>query len=504
MELSHSLALGAQVAFSTQSLGCCLLGVALGTLTGALPGLGAMAVIAMLLPMIPALGATQALILLAGVYYGAQYAGSTAAILINVPGEPTSAVTTIDGYQMARQGRARAALSIATLGSFFAGCIGTVMIVLMAAPLAELAFHFGAAEYFALMVLGLVGAVVLASGSLLKGLSMTLLGLLLAQVKVDALSGTARFSFGLAPLATPQGIGLGVLALGLFAVGEIVAHLASLPQPAPEALPPADGAGLTARDAREAWPSVLRGTVLGSVLGLLPGDGAALASFMAYTMEKRAVLAPRVPFGRGAVQGVAAPESANNAGAQSAFIPLLMLGVPPNAVMALLVGAMLLEGVQPGPDVMATHPAVFWGLVVSMWLGNAMLVLLNVPVVRWWSRLLALPYGWLFPAALVVCALGAYGPKGSAFQVELMALAALAGYVFRKLDCDIAPLLLGFVMAPLMEDHLRRMLLLSDGNWSALIARPLSAGLLFAAVVLIVLAAVPAIRSRRREAFHDD
>jgi TctA family transporter len=505
MELSHSLALGLHAAFSAASIGCCVLGVTLGTLIGALPGLGPMAVIAMLLPMIRALEPTQALILLAGVYYGAQYAGSTAAILINVPGEPTSAVTAIDGHQMARQGRARSAMAVATLGSFFAGCVGTAMIVVLAAPLTEIAFRFGAPEYLSLMVLGLVGAVVLASGSLLKGLAMTLLGLLLAQVNVDALSGVPRFSFGLAPLATPEGLGFGVMALGLFAVGEVLVHLGRASAPA-ELAPPAAGGGEwpTRRDLAEATPSVLRGTVLGTLLGWLPGGGAALASFIAYGVEKQVVRAPRIAFGRGAVQGVAAPEAANNAGAQSAFIPLLALGIPPNAVMALLAGALLLKGVRPGPDVMSAHPLLFWGLVASMWLGNALLVLLNLPVVRLWARLLTLPYRWLFPAAIVVCAVGAYGLKGSAFQVELVALVALAGYGLQRLGCDPAPLLLGYVMQPLIEDNLRRTLLLSGGDWRVLLGRPLSAGLLFCAVVLIVVAAVPAIRSRREEAFHED
>ncbi|HEX7439125.1 MAG TPA: tripartite tricarboxylate transporter permease [Caldimonas sp.] len=502
MDLLNNLALGFGVAFTLQNLLYAFFGAVLGTLIGVLPGIGPVATIAMLLPSIYTLDATPALIMLAGIYYGAQYGGSTTAILINVPGESSSVVTAIDGYQMARQGRAGAALSVAALGSFFAGCVGTVIIAAFAPPLTELAFKFGPAEYFSLMVLGLIGAVVLASGSLLKAISMIILGLLLAQINTDVISGTARYSFDVPELT--DGIGFVVIAMGVFGFGEIISNLGQPAEHREVFTSKVKGLWPTLQDFKEAWPSVLRGTALGSILGVLPGGGALLASFASYTMEKKMTRNPRIPFGKGAIQGVAGPESANNAGAQTSFIPMLTLGIPPNAVMALMVGAMTIKGIQPGPQVMTSNPQLFWGLIASMWVGNAMLVILNLPLIGIWIKLLTVPYRFLFPAITLFCCIGVYTLSNSTFDVYMTALFALIGYVFYKLSCESAPLLLGFILGPMMEENLRRALLLSRGDWATFIIRPLSAGLLIAAAMMIVVVMLPSIRSKREVAFHEE
>src|SRR5678815_3437961 len=362
MDLLHNLSLGFGVAFTFQNVIYAFFGCVLGTLIGVLPGIGPVATIAMLLPSIYSLDATPALIMLAGIYYGAQYGGSTTAILINVPGESSSVVTAIDGYQMARQGRAGAALATAGLGSFFAGTVGTMVIAAFAPPLTELAFKFGPAEYFSLMVLGLIGAVVLASGSLLKAISMIILGLLLAQINTDVISGTARYSFDIPELT--DGIGFVTIAMGVFGFGEIIANLGQPAEHREVFTKDVKGLWPTKKDFQQAWPAVMRGTALGSILGVLPGGGALLSAFASYTMEKKLTKNPRVPFGKGAIQGVAGPESANNAGAQTSFIPMLTLGIPPNAVMALMVGAMTIKGIQPGPQVMTSNPQLFWGCLL--------------------------------------------------------------------------------------------------------------------------------------------
>jgi TctA family transporter len=501
MDLLHNLGIGFGVAFTLQNLLYAFFGCMLGTLIGVLPGIGPVATIAMLLPSTYALDATPALIMLAGIYYGAQYGGSTTAILINVPGESSSVVTAIDGYQMARQGRAGAALATAALGAFFAGCVGTIIIAAFAPPLTELAFKFGPAEYFSLMVLGLIGAVVLASGSLLKAIAMIILGLLLAQVNTDVISGTARYSFDIPQLT--DGIGFVVIAMGVFGFGEIISNLGQPAEHREVFTKEVKGLWPNRRDFLEAWPSVLRGTALGSVLGVLPGGGALLASFAAYTVEKKVTRNPRVPFGKGAIQGVAGPESANNAGAQTSFIPMLTLGIPPNAVMALMIGAMTIKGIQPGPQVMASNPHLFWGLVASMWVGNLMLVVLNLPLIGIWIRLLSVPYRFLFPAIVVFCCIGLYTLNNDNFDVYMAALFALVGYVFHKLRCEPAPLLLGFILGPMMEENLRRALLLARGNWLIFGTRPLSAALLIAAAALIVVVALPTIGKRREQAFQD-
>ena len=457
---------------------------------------------AMLLPISFKLAPESALILLAGIYYGAQYGGSTTAILINVPGESSSVVTTIDGYQMARQGRAGAALATAALGSFFAGCVGTVIIAAFAPPLTELAFKFGPAEYFSLMVLGLIVAVVLASGSLLKAIAMIILGLLLAQVNTDVISGTARYSFDVPELT--DGIGFVVIAMGVFGFGEIIANLGQPAEHREVFTKEVKGLWPNRRDFLEAWPSVLRGTALGSVLGVLPGGGALLASFASYTVEKKVTRNPRIPFGKGAIQGVAGPESANNAGAQTSFIPMLTLGIPPNAVMALMVGAMTIKGIQPGPQVMTSNPQLFWGLIASMWVGNAMLVILNLPLIGMWIKLLTVPYRFLFPAITLFCCIGVYTLNNSTFDVYMTALFALIGYLFYKLGVEPAPLLLGFILGPMMEENLRRALLLSRGDWTTFVTRPLSSGLLIAAALLIVIVSLPSISKRREVAFAED
>ena len=500
MDLIHNLGIGFGVALTLTNLAYALFGAVLGTLIGVLPGLGPVATIAMLLPSIYSLDATPALIMLAGIYYGAQYGGSTTAILINVPGESSSVVTAIDGYQMARQGRAGAALSVAALGSFFAGCVGTVVIAAFAPPLTELAFQFGPQEYFSLMVLGLIGAVVLASGSLIKAICMILLGLLLGQINTDVISGVARYSFDIPELT--DGIGFVVIAMGVFGFGEIIANLGTPAEHREVFTKAVKGLWPTRKDFKEAAPAVLRGTALGSILGVLPGGGALLSSFASYTVEKKLAKDPS-RFGKGAIQGVAGPESANNAGAQTSFIPMLTLGIPPNAVMALMVGAMTIKGIQPGPQVMTSNPTLFWGLIASMWIGNLMLIVLNLPLIGIWIKLLTVPYRILFPAIVVFCCIGLYTLNNNNFDVYMAALFSLIGYVFYKLKCEPAPLLLGFILGPMMEEHLRRALLLSRGDWTTFATRPLSAGLLLAALAMVVVVALPTMSKKREVAFQD-
>ncbi len=502
MDLINNLTLGFSVAFTLNNMMYAFFGALLGTLIGVLPGLGPVATIAMLLPSIYALDAAPALIMLAGIYYGAQYGGSTTAILINVPGESSSVVTAIDGYQMARHGRAGAALSAAGLGSFFAGCVGTVIIAAFAPPLTELAFKFGPAEYFSLMTLGLIGAVVLASGSLIKAISMIILGLLLAQINTDVISGVARYSFDVPELT--DGINFVVIAMGIFGFGEIIANLGQPEEDREVFTKDVKGLWPTKQDFKDAWPAVLRGTALGSVLGVLPGGGALLASFAAYTLEKKTKgRVGEVPFGKGNIRGVAGPEAANNAGAQTSFIPMLTLGIPPNAVMALMVGAMTIKGIQPGPQVMTSNPELFWGLIASMWVGNAMLIILNLPLIGIWIKLLTVPYRYLFPAITLFCCIGVYSLNNNTFDVFLTALFAVIGYGFYKLSCEPAPLLLGFILGPMMEENLRRALLLSRGDWSTFVTRPLSGALLGAALLMIIIVMLPSIKNKREEAFKD-
>jgi putative tricarboxylic transport membrane protein len=500
MDIISNLSMGFGVAFTAQNLLYAFFGCVLGTLIGVLPGLGPIATIAMLLPSVYALDAVPAIIMVAGIYYGAQYGGSTTAILINVPGESSSVVTAIDGYQMARQGRAGAALAVAGLGSFFAGCVGTVAIAAFGPPLAGLALKFGPTGYFSLMVLGLVGAVVLASGSLIKAVAMIVLGLLLSMVSADEMTGLARYSFGVPELS--DGIGVVVVAMGLFGFGEIIANLGQKPEHREVFTKDVKGLWPTRQDFKDSWPAVLRGTALGSILGVLPGGGALLASFAAYSVEKK-VAGKSGNFGKGDIRGVAGPESANNAGAQTSFIPVLTLGIPTNAVMALIVSVLTIKGFQPGPEVMTKSPQLFWGLVASMWVGNAMLIILNLPLIGIWIKLLTVPYRYLFPAITLFCCIGVYTLNGSNFDVYLTALFAFLGYVFYKLKCEPAPLLLGFILGQVMEGHLGRALRISRGEWSTFVTNPLSLGLLLVAAVLLVIVLLPSISAKRKEAFQD-
>ena len=503
MDLINNLALGFGVAFTAQNLMYAFVGCLLGTLIGVLPGIGPLATIAMLLPATYALPPVSALIMLAGIYYGAQYGGSTTAILVNLPGESSSVVTVIDGYQMARNGRAGPALAAAGLGSFFAGCVGTLILAAFAAPLTELAFKFGPAEYFSLMILGLIGAVVLASGSLLKAIAMIVLGLLLGMVGTDVNSGVARFSFDILELT--DGIGFIVIAMGVFGYGEIISNLSKHESEREVFTANVTGLMPTKEDFKNMVPAVLRGTALGSLLGILPGGGAVMASFAAYTLEKKTKLKPgEVPFGKGNIRGVASPEAANNAGSQTSFIPLLTLGIPPNAVMALMVGAMTIHNIQPGPQVMTSNPELFWGLIASMWIGNLMLVILNLPLIGIWIKLLSVPYRWLFPAIVLFCAVGVYSTNNNTFDIWMVAIFGAIGYAFIKLGAEPAPLLLGFILGPMMEEYLRRALLLSRGDWTVFITRPLSASLLAMAVLLLIVVLMPSVKAKREEAFVED
>src|SRR4051812_47950041 len=500
MDLISNLAFGFSVAVTPMNLLLCLIGAVVGTLIGVLPGIGPLATIAMLLPITFGLPPVGALIMLAGIYYGAQYGGSTTSILINIPGESSSVVTALDGHQMAKQGRAGPALAIAAIGSFIAGCFSTVLVAALGVPLTALALKFGPAEYFSLMVLGLVFAVVLAKGSVLKAVAMVMLGLLLSCVGSDIETGQSRMAFDIPELA--DGIGFVTVAMGVFGYAEIMRNLE---QEESRDIVSAKITGLwpTMKDLKDSSGAIARGTILGSILGILPGGGAVIAAFAAYTFEKKISKNPE-RFGRGAIEGVAAPESANNAAAQTSFIPLLTLGIPPNAVMALMVGAMTIHGIVPGPQVMTKQPDLFWGLICSMWIGNLMLVVINLPLVGLWVSLLRVPYRMLFPAILIFCAIGVYSINNSPTDVVISALFGAVGYWLGKHDFEAAPMLLAFVLGPLMEENLRRAMLIARGDVTVFFTRPISSVLLIISILLLVLAALPMIRAKREVVFVEE
>jgi putative tricarboxylic transport membrane protein len=500
MDLLANLGLGFETALSPVNLLYCFVGVLLGTLVGVLPGIGPTATIAMLLPITFSFEPVTALIMLAGIYYGAQYGGSTTAILINLPGESSSAVTAIDGYQMAKQGRAGPALAAAALGSFFAGTVAAFVLALLAPPLAAVALSFGAPEYFSLIVLGLIASIALAHGSILKALAMIVLGLLLGLVGQDIYTGQPRFTFGRMELFS--GINFVSVAVGVFGVAEILRNLEH--ETTREVLvKKVSNLWLSREDFRRIVAPVLRGTALGSILGILPGGGHILSSFASYSIEKRMAKNPQ-QFGRGAIEGVAGPESANNAGAQTSFIPMLTLGIPAHPVMALMIGAFIIQGITPGPNVINDEPALFWGIIVSMWVGNLMLVLLNLPLIGLWVRMLTIPYKVLFPAIIAFACIGCFSINLNAFDVFAIPFFGLLGYVLIKLGCEPAPLLLGFVLGPLLEEHLRRAMIISRGDPTIFIDRPISAALLALAVAALVVAVLPNVRKKREEVFVEE
>jgi TctA family transporter len=499
MDTFGNLVFGLGVALTWQNLIYCFVGCFLGTLVGVLPGIGPVATVAMLLPFTFGLGPAPALIMLAGIYYGAQYGGSTTAILVNIPGESSSVVTTLDGHQMARNGRAGPALGIAAIGSFMAGCMATLLVAYFAPPLAEVALKFGPAEYFSLMVFGLIAAVVLARGSVVKAIAMVCFGILLGLVGTDVNSGVIRFGFN-APELT-DGIGFVALAMAFFGITDVVKNL--------EHKDKADvygerlGSVLPSwQDLRVSFWSIMRGTALGSVLGILPGGGALLASFAAYMFEKKFAKPPR-SFGEGDIRGVAAPEAANNAGAQTSFIPMLTLGIPSNPTMALMIGALMIQGIAPGPQVMTERPELFWGLVASMWIGNLMLLVLNLPLIGLWVKLLAVPYRLLFPAIFVFCCIGVFTVDNKIFDIYVLAALSAVAYVLIKLDCEPAPLILGFILGPMMEEQMRRAMMINFGDVTIFLTRPLSAAFLIAAALLMLLIALPSLRAKREVALQE-
>lgn len=500
MDLVSHLTLGFQTALDPVNIVYCFVGALLGTLIGVLPGIGPTATIAMLLPITFSLPPESSLIMLAGIYYGAQYGGSTTAILINLPGEASAVVTAIDGHQMAKQGRAGPALAIAAIGSFAAGTVATLIIAVAALPLTEMALSFGPTEYFALIVLGLVSSVALAHGSIVNALAMIVLGLVLGLVGTDVNTGTFRYTFGFFELY--DGINIVAVAVGLFGISEILRNLEGthkrtvVTQKITQLMP-------SRADLARSFMPIVRGSALGSFLGVLPGGGAMLSAFGSYALERRLSRRPE-EFGKGAIEGVAGPESANNAGAQTSFIPLLTLGLPSNPVMALMIGALIIQGIAPGPSVMSQQPALFWGLIASMWVGNLMLVLLNLPLVGLWVRLLRVPYSVLFSAIVVFSSIGTYSINASAFDMYTIAIFGLAGYVLYKLECEPAPLLLGFVLGPMLEENLRRAMQLSRGDPSVFFTHPISLALLALAAAMLVFFLLPSFAKKRAEIFVEE
>lgn len=499
MELFDHLFLGLSTALQPENLIFCLIGVVIGTAIGVLPGIGPIPTVALLLPFTYGLDPASSMIMLAGIFYGAQYGGSTTAILVNVPGETSAVVTCLDGHQMARQGRAGPALAIAAISSFFAGTVATVVIVLLSLPLSALALKFTAVEYFSLLVLGLIAAVILAHGSVVKSLAMVLLGLLLGFAGIDINSGIARMTFGIPELS--DGLDFVPVAMGMFGLAEIMANLERplvrrvVSQKVRDLIP-------TRADLKAAFPAMLRGTAVGSFLGVLPGGGAALPPFTAYALEKKVAKDPS-QFGKGAIQGLAGPEAANNAGAQTSFIPLLTLGIPANALMALMIGALMMQGIQPGPQVMTEQPVLVWGLVASMWAGNLMLLIINLPLVGIWVSMLKIPYRLLFPAIVLFCCIGTYGIANNLFNVWVMLVCAVIGYFFIKVKAEPAPLLLGLVLGPQLEENFRRAMLLSDGDFSVFVRHPISAVLLGIVAILLLAMLSPALLRKRKEALAD-
>ncbi|MCI0754178.1 tripartite tricarboxylate transporter permease [Teichococcus vastitatis] len=494
--LFANLAHGFGVALSFDNLFFALLGALIGTAIGVLPGIGPVATISLLLPITFGQPATTAIIMLAGIYYGAQYGGSTTAILLNLPGEVSSVVTTLEGYKMARNGRAGAALAIAALGSFFAGSVATILVAASGPLLTEVALSFGPADYFSLMLLGLIISAVLAQGSVIKSVGMVVFGVALGLVGTDVQTGQQRFTFGVPELS--DGLNFAAIAMGVFGIAEIILNL-ERPEVREVLTTKVGSMFLTKEEWKRATPSVLRGTLIGSALGILPGGGASLASFGSYMMERK-MSKGRAEFGNGAIEGVAGPEAANNAAAQTSFIPLLTLGIPSNAVMALMVGALIIQGIQPGPRMVESQPDLFWGLICSMWIGNAMLLVINLPLIGMWVKLLQVPYKYMYPAILSFCAIGVYSINNNVFDVYQTVFFAILGYTFSKLKMEPAPLLVGFVLGPMMEEHLRRAMLLSRGDPSVFIERPISAVLLLIATLALGLMLLPGLRKKKEAA----
>lgn len=491
MNILDGLLIGLQSAMDPVTLLYCFIGVFLGTLIGVLPGIGALATISLLLPITYHIPPTAAIVMLAGVYYGAQYGGSTASILLNLPGTPSSAVACLDGYPMARQGRAGVALFMTTIASFVGSMLGILILVLFAPSIAELGLKFGPAEYFAMMLLGLIAASTLASGSAAKGLSMVVLGLLLGTVGTDINSGAARFTYDIPELM--DGISLVALAMGVFGISEVISSINQVRETEVKEKISMKTMTPTRADVKRSIMPMLRGTGIGSFFGALPGTGAAIASFMAYAVEKKVSKTPEM-FGHGAIEGITAPEAANNAASQTSFVPTLSLGIPGDAVMALMLGALIIHGIQPGPLLMTQQPDLFWGLIVSFGIGNIMLMVLNLPLIGVWVAILRIPYRVLYPAILVFISLGTYSVHNNVFDIYMVAAVGAVGYVLSILRFEAAPLLLGFVLGPLMEENLRRALLLSRGDMMTFLDRPISAGFIGFCFVLVLWSAYGALK----------
>jgi TctA family transporter len=493
-----NLGIGLATAFSLSNLMYCFIGVFLGTLVGVLPGIGSLAAISLLLPITFHLDATSAIVMLAGVFYGSSYGGSTASILLNLPGTPSSAVACLDGYPMSKQGRGGVALLMTTAASFVGGSIGIVIMMLFSPVIVEYALKFGPAEYFAMMVLGLVAASTISTGSAAKGIAMVVAGILLGCMGSDLETGASRFTFNIPELF--DGIGLVIVAMGLFGVTEVVASIRSMQAGRIDPKAISFRSMIPTRDdvRRSRYP-ILRGTALGSFFGALPGTGGVIASFMAYALEKKIARDPS-RFGKGAVEGVVAPEAANNAADQTAFIPTLTLGIPGNVIMALMIGALTIHGIVPGPQLMVQRPEMFWGLIMSFWIGNVLLVILNIPLIGVWIRILAVPYHLMYPAILMFVCIGVYSVNNSPFDVILVMVFGAVGYVMRLLELQPAPLLLGFVLGPLMEENLRRALLISRGDFAVFIDRPISAVIMALTAMLLVWAVYDANRKQLRPA----
>ena len=492
MELLNYLYLGFSVALQPMNLSYCFLGVLIGTLVGVLPGLGHVAAMSLLLPATFHTTPVASIIMLAGIYYGAMYGGSTTSILVNIPGEAASVMTCLDGYQMARQGRAGPALGISAFGSFIAGTVGIIGMLLISIPLVNFALKFGPPEYFSLMILGLMVLTFLTSTSMVRALMMASFGLIVGTMGLDNISGLARFTFNIPELL--DGVGLVPVVMGLFGISEVLLNI-ELKIKREVFTTKVKGLLPTLDDWGKSIGALLRGTVVGFFLGILPGGGAVIASFVSYAIEKRVSKHPE-EFGQGAIEGVAAPEAANNAAAQGAFIPLLTLGIPSNVVMAMLLGALIIHGVTPGPLLLSQHPDLFWGVVASMYVGNAMLLALNLPLIGMWVQLLRVPYAILFPIIILFCLIGAYSINNSSTDVLIMLAFGVIGYLMKKLSLEAAPMVLAFVLGPMMETALRQSLIKSKGSFSIFFTHPISATCLIIAIALIIMPLLPWFRRR--------